>query len=292
MGAVGEDGTRVINREIVDMAGVSERELARIQAREQTVVAARAARNRAGRPRLPLDGQVALVIDDGIATRSTALAACQVARVLAIPVAQTDWEERIGTAADERICLESPEDFFSIGEFYKNFAQVTYEEVVACLDRAEAETGAGRVGEPPARREEVAVATEAVRLAGYLTMPEKAPGIVVFVHGNGRLSSRNQYVADVLTGAGLGSLLFDLLTPEEENDRANVFDVELLAERLVQVKRWLRAQRARSTRPSATLVPAPARRRHCGLPPSPEWTSRRWCRAAAVPISPGRGLPP
>jgi hypothetical protein len=75
-------------------------------------------------------------------------------------------------------------------------------------------------------------------------VPENPRGIVVFAHGSGssRHSPRNRYVADVLNEAGLGTLLFDLLTPEEELDRANVFDIGLLAGRLVEVTRWLRAQ--------------------------------------------------
>jgi len=67
---------------------------------------------------------------------------------------------------------------------------------------------------------------------------------VVFAHGSGssRHSPRKRYVAGVLNDAGLGTLLFDLLTPEEELDRANVFDIGLLARRLVEVTGWLRAQ--------------------------------------------------
>jgi putative phosphoribosyl transferase len=66
----------------------------------------------------------------------------------------------------------------------------------------------------------------------------------VFAHGSGssRHSPRNRHVASVLSQAGLGTLLFDLLTAEEELDRANVFDIGLLARRLVDVTRWLRAQ--------------------------------------------------
>src|SRR5215469_831692 len=82
------------------------------------------------------------------------------------------------------------------------------------------------------------------RLAGSLTAPPSAPGIVIFAHGSGssRHSPRNRYVAAVLAEAGLGTLLFDLLTPDEEVDRANVFDIGLLADRLAQVTAWLRAQ--------------------------------------------------
>jgi predicted phosphoribosyltransferase len=101
MGAVGEDGVRVINDEVVREVGVRANELAAVQAREQAQVEARAARYRARRPREPLAGRTAIVVDDGIATGATARAACQVARahgtarvVLAVPVAPPGWQER------------------------------------------------------------------------------------------------------------------------------------------------------------------------------------------------------
>ena len=88
------------------------------------------------------------------------------------------------------------------------------------------------------------VSAGAAPLAGHLTVPEHARGLVLFAHGSGssRHSPRNRYVADVLNRAGLGTLLFDLLTPAEEIDRANVFDIELLAGRLVEVTGWLAAE--------------------------------------------------
>jgi putative phosphoribosyl transferase len=119
------------------------------------------------------------------------------------------------------------------------------------LERAAVPQSAARAGtpqagpaDPPARREEVRPEAGAVRLAGYLAVPEGAPGIVVFAHGSGsgRRSPRNQRVAAILTEAGLGTLLVDLLTAEEEADRANVFDIGLLAARLAEVTGWLRAQ--------------------------------------------------
>ena len=256
MGAVGEDGVRVINPGVVHASGVPEDELAAVQAREQAVVQARAARYRVLRPRQPLNGRVAVVVDDGIATGSTARAACQIARahgaarvVLAVPVAPPGWQERIGAEADELVCLDTPRGFFAIGQFYAEFPQVSDEEVIACLERAatpqpSAQASTARAADPPARSEEVEPRAGVVRLAGYLAVPENARGIVVFVHGSGssRHSPRNRYVAGVLNDAGLGTLLFDLLTPEEELDRANVFDIGLLARRLVEVTGWLRAQ--------------------------------------------------
>src|SRR5258705_6186439 len=94
------------------------------------------------------------------------------------------------------------------------------------------------------RDEEILVGAGPLNLSGHLVLPENAPGIVVFVHGSGsgRHSPRNQYVASALSDAGLGTLLFDLLTLDEEADRANVFDIPLLADRLTQVTGWLRGQ--------------------------------------------------
>ena len=256
MGAIGEDGVRVINREVVGVAAVTAGELAAVEARERAELERRARRFRGGRPRQSLDGRVAVVVDDGIATGSTARAACQVARlqgaarvVLAVPVAPPGWQARIGTVADELVCLETPAPFFAIGQFYTDFTQTTDDEVVACLQRAAtpgpaAEASAVAAGDPPASADEVEVRAGAAGLAGQLTVPDRASGIVVFAHGSGssRHSPRNRYVAAVLNQAGLGTLLFDLLTPAEEVDRANVFDIALLARRLAGVTGWLRTQ--------------------------------------------------
>ena len=185
MGAVGEDGVRVINCEVVRLARVAAEELAAVQAREQAQVGARAARYRVRRPREPLAGRVAVVVDDGIATGSTARAACQVARahgaarvVLAVPVAPRGWEARIAGAADELVCVDTPEDFYAIGQFYADFSQTTDEEVIGCLERAAApasqQAAAAAAADPPARGEQVpgpwgedvAPAAGEVRLAG------------------------------------------------------------------------------------------------------------------------------
>ena len=256
MGAIGEDGTRIINDEVVRLASVSERELAEVEARERAELERRAQRFRAGRPRAALEGRTVVVVDDGIATGSTALVACQIARahgaarvVLAVPVAPPGWEVRLGAVADELVCLDTPEMFFAIGQFYADFSQTSDEEVIACLERAarpvpEAAATSRTGGDPPIRDEEVEVAAGPVRLGGHLTVPEGATGVVLFAHGSGssRHSPRNHYVAAVLNEAGLATLLFDLLTVEEELDRANVFDISMLARRLVDVSGWLRAE--------------------------------------------------
>ena len=84
---------------------------------------------------------------------------------------------------------------------------------------------------------------------GNLTMVDQAKGLVLFAHGSGssRHSPRNQFVAQTLSDAGLATLLFDLLTPEEESvdlyTREHRFDIGLLAERLVQATRWAKQQK-------------------------------------------------
>jgi len=80
-----------------------------------------------------------------------------------------------------------------------------------------------------------------VGLAGTFHIPRAAHAVVVFVHGSGssRFSPRNRAVADALNAQGFATLLFDLLTEDEEADRANVFDIPLLAGRLVDAIRWL-----------------------------------------------------
>jgi putative phosphoribosyl transferase len=78
-------------------------------------------------------------------------------------------------------------------------------------------------------------------LAGTVRLPSRAMGLVVFAHGSGssRFSPRNVAVADALAGARFGTLLFDLLTDAEDNDRQRVFDIPLLADRLVHAIRWI-----------------------------------------------------
>ena len=157
MGAIGEGDVRIINPEVVAITHVTDAEIAAVERRERAELDRRARRFRGDRPRTPLAGRTAVIIDDGIATGSTARAACQVARaqgaarvVLAVPVAPPSACTALAADADEVICLETPGHFLAIGEWYQDFSQTSDREVVSLLQRAAAERGPAGAAHPAA----------------------------------------------------------------------------------------------------------------------------------------------
>ncbi|WP_344579770.1 phosphoribosyltransferase family protein [Streptomyces lunalinharesii] len=263
-GAIGEGGVRVLSEDIIRRGRVGPADVDAVQRTEEAELARQAGRFRAGRRRLPLDGRTAIVIDDGIATGATAAAACRVVRaqgaarvVLAVPVAPPDAAARLRTAADEFVCLSTPYAFSAVGEWYRDFSQTSDDEVISLLSQAAggtaeragataAGTRASRAARDTGGTEEVRIEAGPVRLTGDLTRTAAGAPVVMFAHGSGssRRSPRNRAVAATLHRAGLGTLLFDLLTPAEEADRAKVFDIDTLARRLAEATRWLRAREA------------------------------------------------
>jgi putative phosphoribosyl transferase len=246
MGAVGEDGVRVLNPEVLREAGVTDSQLAEVEARERAEVEQRAARLRRGRPAIPLTDRTVVIVDDGLATGGTARAAIRVARargaarvVLAVPVAPPDTVAALSREADDVVSVETPEPFFAIGGWYVDFTPTSDQEVVDLLAASGPDKEVG--GADQEVDEDIEIPAGRQLLSGHLTIPRGATGIVAFAHGSGsgRHSPRNQSVASDLNERGLGTLLFDLLTPAEEPDRANVFDIPLLGDRLGAAAAWL-----------------------------------------------------
>lgn len=142
MGAIGEGGVKVLHDQTIRFAGVSPDALSGVEHRERDEMQRRSALYRTGE-RLTLRGRTVIIVDDGLATGATALAACRVARaegaarvVLAVPVAPPDWTDRIGPAADEFIALETPDDFEAVGQYYADFSATTDEQVISLLAAA------------------------------------------------------------------------------------------------------------------------------------------------------------
>jgi putative phosphoribosyl transferase len=188
-------------------------------------------------------GSTCVLVDDGLATGGTMIASARWARaqgarrvVVAVPVGAAATLRSIARDpdVDSIVCLARPFDFGAVGLWYEDFRQVSDEDVCAMLEGSP-ERALAR------RRAEITI--DDIRLAGDLAIPTEAIGWVVFAHGSGsgRLSPRNVSVAAALNGAGIATLLFDLLTREEELDRRNVFDIELLSRRLVAATHWLAA---------------------------------------------------
>lgn len=254
MGAIGEGGVRVLNPDVIRHARVDTEEMTKVEVAERAALARRAHQLRGERPAVGLTGRTAIIVDDGIATGATARAACKVARargagrvILAVPVAAADVVVELSRDADDVVCVRAPDVVSSVGQWYQDFSPTADDEVRDLLLRAAERTPTERwasANSPAGRDEEVTVQLSTVELPGHLTLPGGAAGLVVFVHGSGssRRSPRNRYVASILDDAGLGTLLFDLLTPEEANTRANVFDIPLLAGRLTGVTAWVRDQ--------------------------------------------------
>jgi len=140
MGAIGEGDVLVVDQEVVRMAGVSREEFAAVEARERAELERRAAKFRGGRPRVAIEGNRVVVIDDGIATGSTMRAACRVARaaraeqvVVATPVAPVTTVANLAADADDVVVLSMPARFAAIGQFYRDFTQTSDDEVLRLL---------------------------------------------------------------------------------------------------------------------------------------------------------------
>jgi len=250
IGALAEGGVRVLNQEAVRDLLVSVEELEAAVSRARAEVDARVRRYRAGRPLLEVRGRSAIVVDDGLATGGTARAALRAvgARdpgqlVLAVPVGASDTVASLRAEADDVICLLEPEPLWAVGLWYEHFEPTSDAEIARLL------AGDGAADPRPA----IVSFSEAripvgggVELVGDLALPDAAGGLVVFAHGSGssRHSPRNRQVARALNERRLGTLLLDLLTVDEEPHRANVFDIGLLADRLVAATRWAQRQPA------------------------------------------------
>lgn len=232
----------VINESVRRHSHADESYIEQARARELKELERRRSRYMGARKQVDATGRTAIVVDDGLATGATMKAALLGLRqqgaekvVIAVPVAPVSVLPEFDALADQVICLNPSDRFFGVGAFYDDFHQLSDEEAVTLLKEGwESQEASKRT--PTERR---ALSLSPHGLAGDLIVPPNARGLVIFAHGSGssRLSPRNQSVADRLNAHGFATLLFDLLTVAEAEDRRNVFDIPLLAERVLDAVR-------------------------------------------------------
>lgn len=231
-GAIGEGGVTVIDKEVCEALGLEDSEIESVIRKEREELSRRVSIFRGSQPMADVSTREVILVDDGMATGSTILAAVEVLRiqgasriVVAMPVASLQALSRIAPMVDEIVCLHTPNPFFSVGTHYQDFPQESDDQVRTLL------AGMGSLPIFIPTKDSLG---NPIHLPGSLTLPIDIKGIVIFAHGSGssRFSARNVHVAQILNNAGIGTLLFDLLTAEEAEDRNNVFDIPLLASRI------------------------------------------------------------
>lgn len=151
-------GAKVIRQELVDYLGVTDREIEAIAAQEQSRAAELERRLRHGRPPIDVAGRTAIVVDDGLATGATALAAIRSVRqhgperiVLAVPVAAPESVAALAGEVDEVVTVARPRDFMAVGIWYEDFSQVSDDEVKETLDERAAARGTADRSSGPRR---------------------------------------------------------------------------------------------------------------------------------------------
>jgi len=143
MGAIGEDGIRVLNPAVVNSIGLSSSAIESVEDLERDELERRTAQIRAEIPKLPLIGREVVVVDDGVATGATARAACLVASAegatgvtIAVPVAPKGWQKEFSDVSAHQVALQTPRHFQAVGYWYQGFAATSDEEVLGLLTRA------------------------------------------------------------------------------------------------------------------------------------------------------------
>jgi putative phosphoribosyl transferase len=195
-GAIGEGGISLFDQDLIHRARLSGRDVAAVEDKERRELDRRVRLYRGERPPMDVVGRTVVIVDDGLATGSSARVAVQVVRamgarriVLAVPVAPPEAIPELEAEVDRFVTVVTPSPFFGVGQWYEDFGQTSDDEVAALLRQASAEGAPATVPTAPGLSLDVEIPVDGVRLEGFLDVPSAATGVVPFAHGSG--SSRN-----------------------------------------------------------------------------------------------------
>lgn len=233
LGAVTEDGEIVLGMGAIEN-GITKEQIE--ESAKQPVELLRMQRAKLTHRRAPISpkDRVVVVVDDGIATGATMSAAVQSLKskgakrvIVAAPVTSREAKDLLELSGAEVRAVAIPKHFGAVSYYYQNFTQISEAEISSFFKLSAAQ-----------------IKVSSLNLDGILGIPKDAQGVVIFAHGSGssRLSPRNQFVAEMLNKHHIATLLVDLLTEVEGQNRQNVFDIRLLAYRLTEITDWLIAQ--------------------------------------------------
>lgn len=254
-GAVAADNGRYLDFSIIRATKLTAAQIEEVSKQVRATLTELTRKYRGSHAAPNLKGRTVILIDDGIATGSSIFAGVRALRgmgvarlIVGVPVAPRTtcaWLER---EADELVVVNEPVEFYAVGEFYEDFRSTDDEEIIQLLarnaqERREAETTS--IVSNSSIAQEVSIPMNGSSLLGILTQQPSDKGIVLFAHGSGsgRKSARNRSVAKILQAHGLSTLLFDLLTFQEDLlDQTSLrfrFDIGLLTQRLMTATEWI-----------------------------------------------------
>lgn len=246
VGALCEDEAPIWNPSILSRMGLEPDDMHKIVKKESDKIKKQIQLFREGRELTAFEKKTVIVVDDGLATGSTMLAAVNYLKkkgvteiIVAAPIAADTSCEKLRAEVAGVVVLDEREDLRSVGEWYIDFTQVSDEQVVALLEESR------KLEKAQINTQEIVMPLKSVKLIGDLTSFSSMKALIIFAHGSGssRKSTRNRQVARYLNDRGFGTLLFDLLEDQEALNRKNVFDLGLLNERLVQATYFIRQQK-------------------------------------------------
>lgn len=234
VGAVSENGEPWLNMALIKRLGIDLKEVRESVKKKVLELNEQMRKLRGSSQKTDVAGRTVILVDDGVATGATLMAAIHLLKdqkpkkiIVAIPMGPKSTLKQLKEIADEVIFLESPDPFYAVGQWYRNFDQVSDDDVLKLMGK-----------EPPTGHiaEEIQFHDGAEILKGDLITSTNMKGLIIFAHGSGssRKSPRNKFVAGELNKLGFGTLLVDLLTESESAERSNVFDIELLIKRLLK----------------------------------------------------------